>query len=245
MSDKDLSSIRLPLNWKVGSDLMSKLLFNNPMIVNLVSKNIPADSYKVTPNEWADGTRSDVVYSVRDKSTVETPPILIEFQSKVSSNFMGRLIRYSLSCEGRYNVYPIVLIFAINGFSSLEVEKEFVGDNGSPFLKIGSKFWAKECLLISQSSIEACLNQTPLDPIVALGYFLTSGSLSLNTLEHKLDHTVQQLYQTSYKLVMAELKHKNKSVEPLQSLLEQVKRRIETVVDEDNSVMIVVVLTTK
>lgn len=33
---------------------------------------------------------------------------------------------------------------------------------------------------------------------------------------------------------MAELKHENKSVEPLQSLLEQVKRRIETVVDKDN-----------
>lgn len=73
-----------------------------------------------------------------------------------------------------------------------------------------------------------------MDPIVALGYFLTTGSLSLNTLEYKLDHTVQQLYQTSYKLVMAELKHKITLVVPFQSLLEQMKSRIETVVDEDS-----------
>jgi hypothetical protein len=89
-------------------------------------------------------------------------------------------------------------------------------------------------MLISQSSIDAYLSQKPLDPIVALGYFLTTSSLSLNTLEYKLDHTVQQLYQTSYKLVMTEIKHNNGSVEPLQSLLEQSKRRIETVVGEDS-----------
>ncbi|KAI9487181.1 MAG: hypothetical protein EXX96DRAFT_552133 [Benjaminiella poitrasii] len=85
MPDKDLSSIRLPLSWKPNSDLMSKLLFNDPMIVNLVVQSlldIPADSYKIAPNKWADGTRSDVVYSIRDESTVETSPILIEFQSK-------------------------------------------------------------------------------------------------------------------------------------------------------------------
>ncbi|KAG2229335.1 hypothetical protein BDF21DRAFT_492172 [Thamnidium elegans] len=182
----DLNSIRLPLSWKPGSDLMSK--------------DIPADSYKVAPNEWADGTRSDVVYSVRDKSTVETPPILIEFQSEVSSDIMGRLNRYSLSCKGRYNVYPIIVIFAINGFSSVEAEKEFVGVSGSPFLKIDSKFWAKDCLLISQNSIDAYISQTPLDHIVALGYFLTIGSLSLNTLEYKLDHTVQ-LWRNTFDLI--------------------------------------------
>ncbi|KAL7320312.1 hypothetical protein PS15m_000211 [Mucor circinelloides] len=121
----------------------------------------------------------------------------------------------------------VVVIFAINGSSSVEAEKEFVCVSGSPFLKVDSRFWAKDCPLISQSSIDAYLSQTPLDPIVALGYFLTTGSLSLNTLEYKQDHTVQQLYQTSYKLVMAELKHKNESVEPLQSLLEKMKKRIE------------------
>jgi hypothetical protein len=35
-----------------------------------VGKDIPAGSYKAAPNKWADGTRSDVVYSVRDKSTI-------------------------------------------------------------------------------------------------------------------------------------------------------------------------------
>ncbi|KAG1041945.1 hypothetical protein G6F43_011995 [Rhizopus delemar] len=148
---------------------------------------------------------------------------------------MGRLIRYSLSCKSRYDIYPIVVIFAINGFSSVEVEKDFESVDGSPFFTIQSKFWTKSCLLISQSSIKAHVSSTPMLPIVALGYFLTSGSLSLSALKYKEDRTVQQLYEISHKLAMEELKHQNKSVEPLESLLEQVKRKIEDVVDDDSS----------
>ncbi|KAI8070241.1 hypothetical protein BDF21DRAFT_495846 [Thamnidium elegans] len=55
-----------------GSDLMSKVLFNGPTVVNLVVQSllgtdIPANSYAVTSNEWADGTRSDVVYAAEGK----------------------------------------------------------------------------------------------------------------------------------------------------------------------------------
>lgn len=37
---QDLSSFNLPLKWKPGSDLMSKLLFNDPMIVNLIVQSL-------------------------------------------------------------------------------------------------------------------------------------------------------------------------------------------------------------
>ncbi|KAI8083740.1 hypothetical protein BDF21DRAFT_492648 [Thamnidium elegans] len=55
-----------------GSDLMSKMLFNDPTVVNLVVQSllgtgIPANSYAVTSNEWADDTRSDVVYAAESK----------------------------------------------------------------------------------------------------------------------------------------------------------------------------------
>lgn len=107
---------------------------------------------------------------------------------------MGRLIRYSLSCKNWYTVYPIVLIFAINGFSSVDIEKEFHSVSENPFLKIDSKFWAKDCLLISRSSIHTYLSRSPMDPIVALGYFLTEGSLSLDSLEYQLDPTILILH---------------------------------------------------
>ena len=66
-----------------------------------------------------------------NRPTAAKPPILIEFQSTVNHYFMGRVIRYALSCKNRYNVYPIVLILVINGFSSVDVEKEFINDGGS------------------------------------------------------------------------------------------------------------------
>ncbi|KAI8083767.1 hypothetical protein BDF21DRAFT_492670 [Thamnidium elegans] len=55
-----------------GSDLMSKMLFTDPTVVNLVVQSllgtdIPANSYVVTSNEWADDTRSDVVYVAEGK----------------------------------------------------------------------------------------------------------------------------------------------------------------------------------
>ncbi|CEG69477.1 hypothetical protein RMATCC62417_05544 [Rhizopus microsporus] len=72
-----------------------------------------------------------------------------------------------------------------------------------------------------------------MEPIVALGYYLIAGSLSLDSLEYQLDPTVKPLYQISKDLVMKELLPKNKSVESMQLVLEKIKRQLDHVVDED------------
>ncbi|RCH79203.1 hypothetical protein CU097_003080 [Rhizopus azygosporus] len=72
-----------------------------------------------------------------------------------------------------------------------------------------------------------------MEPIVALGYYLIAGSLSLDSLEYQLDPTVKPLYQISKDLVMKELLPKNKSVESIQLVLEKIKRQLDHVVDED------------
>jgi ElaB/YqjD/DUF883 family membrane-anchored ribosome-binding protein len=163
------------------------------------------------------------------------PPILIEFQDKVSCDFMARLIKYSLSAYGRYKIYPIVLIFAIKGFSSAVVEKDFTVASKKFFLKTDSKFWAKECLLLSSKSILGYVGESPMNPIVAMGYFITSGAVSLASLKHQSDPTVRLLYQTSKQLIMNEMDKKNKSVKSIGSVLENIKRQIENIVDEDEN----------
>ncbi|KAI7872372.1 hypothetical protein BDF14DRAFT_491686 [Spinellus fusiger] len=105
---------------------------------------------------------------------------------------MNRVIGYSLSACCRYKAYPIVLIFAIKGFLSVDIEKEFSCDDESPFLKIESKFWAKDFIFISQSSIDKFLSRSPMEPIVALGYYLIVGSFSLGSLEYQLDPTIKK-----------------------------------------------------
>lgn len=170
---------------------------------------------------------------VKDKPTAERPPIIIEFQYKVSRDFMNRVISYSLSAYCRYKAYPVVLIFAIKGFLSVDVEKEFSCGDESPFLKIESRFWAKDCLLISQSSIDKFLSRSPMKPIVDLGYYLIAGSLSLDSLGYQLDPTVKFLYQISKDLVMKELLPKNKSVKYMQLVFEKIKRQLNHVADED------------
>ncbi|KAG1049658.1 hypothetical protein G6F43_008029 [Rhizopus delemar] len=157
--------------------------------------DVTENSYTVASNEWMDGTRPDVVYTVKDKPTAINPHILIEFQDKVSRDFMSRLINYSLFAYHGYKVYPIDLVFVIKGFSSVSVEKEFIVASEKPFLKIESKFWTKECLLLLAKSILGYIGQSPMDPMVAMGYFLTSGAVSLGSLEHQLDPTMKMRLQ--------------------------------------------------
>ncbi|KAI7866169.1 hypothetical protein BDF14DRAFT_1728978, partial [Spinellus fusiger] len=82
--------------------------------------DVPEDIYTVALDEWANGSRFDIVYMAKDKPTAERPPIIIEFQDKVSREFMNRVIGYSLSAYCRYKAYSIVLIFAIKGFLSVD-----------------------------------------------------------------------------------------------------------------------------
>lgn len=50
------------------------------------------------PTEWAGGSKSDTVY-VANVSSTSLPPILIEVQHTITTEFIDRLINYSLSVK--------------------------------------------------------------------------------------------------------------------------------------------------
>lgn len=164
------------------------------------------------------------------------PPILIEFQNQVNHEFTSRVISYSLSAYRRHKIYPIILIFAIKGSSSVEVEEEFIVADEKPFLEIESKFWAKKCLLISSKSILEYISKSPMDPMVAMGYFLTSNAMSLTSLEYQFDPIVRLLFQISKDLAMKESDPKNIFVDSMEPFLENIKRKIEDDVDKDDKI---------
>ncbi|CEG71054.1 hypothetical protein RMATCC62417_06847 [Rhizopus microsporus] len=54
-----LESFKLPLKWKPGAGLMSKMLLSDPEIMRIIIQpfidvDVPPDSYSVAPIEWAD-----------------------------------------------------------------------------------------------------------------------------------------------------------------------------------------------
>ncbi|KAI8050003.1 hypothetical protein BDF21DRAFT_432736 [Thamnidium elegans] len=148
---------------------------------------------------------------------------------------MTSLIRSSTSVYNRYKVLPIVLIFAIKGFSDNTTKEEFTTNKRQYLLKISSKFWAKECSLSSIASINEHIIQSPTDESVVLGYFLISGSLSLMLLEHKSNPTVQLIYNITMQIFLREGNGKASKKIVTDQILEDTKRQLEKILEEDTT----------
>jgi hypothetical protein len=61
-------------------------------------------------------------------------------------------------------------------------------------LEIKCKFWAKSCYFISRNSIKDHIKENPMDPLVALAYYMTSQSERLASLLYNIDPAAQLLY---------------------------------------------------
>lgn len=116
----------------------------------LIGADIPANSYTVGPIEWADGSRSGVVYTSQTKSL---PPILIETQYNIDQTFILRLINYSSNAFYRYKMLPIVLVNATKSISSAAFKTEFTPSECELFLETSCKFWAKRCVVMTQEAV--------------------------------------------------------------------------------------------
>ncbi|KAG2237015.1 hypothetical protein INT48_001782 [Thamnidium elegans] len=57
--EEGLESFKLPLEWKLGTYLMGKMLLRDPEIMrviihSLIDVDTPLDSYSVAPTKWVD-----------------------------------------------------------------------------------------------------------------------------------------------------------------------------------------------
>lgn len=94
---------------------------------------------------------------------------------------------YAPQTYKRYNVSPIILVFAPKSFSSSDFQREFTISGNGPLLEASCKFWANKCVLLTANAVLNHLNQHTLDPMIALGLFLTRHGLCQIPEHHRSD----------------------------------------------------------
>lgn len=115
---------------------------------------------------------------------------------------MSRLIRYCTYVIDRYNALPAVLIIVVKVFSSISFEEQFtVNINHMHLLEMKCQCWTISCNIISAKSMKVHLNKNPMDSLVALAYYMTCQSQSLESLTFNTDPTVKLLYAITNKVV--------------------------------------------
>jgi hypothetical protein len=115
---------------------------------------------------------------------------------------MSRLIRYCTYVFDRYNALPVVLVIVVKGFSSISFGEQFTTNiNHMHLLEMKCQCWARSCNFISAESIKVHLNKNPMDPLVALAYYMTCQSQSLESLTFNTDPTVKLLYTITNKMI--------------------------------------------
>ncbi|KAI9010483.1 hypothetical protein CLU79DRAFT_456795 [Phycomyces nitens] len=126
-----------------------------------------------------------------------TPPVLVEIQQIVDMQFSKRLTRYYLNIHDPTKAEPVVMVFAIQGFSS----KAFIKDNfnqpqNKSYYTSKKYLWAKTCRFYSLDTISAdATSENTMKPVAALTYFLCSQKKSLFGLEKSEDPELRRIYQ--------------------------------------------------
>ncbi|CEI87796.1 hypothetical protein RMCBS344292_02204 [Rhizopus microsporus] len=107
--DPELLLFAMDPKYPPGSDLISKLVLRNSDVVEMITITLigpnAASLYLPRPTEWAGGSKSDTVY-VANVSSTSLPPILIEVQHTITTEFIDRLINYSLSVKKCFKAKP-------------------------------------------------------------------------------------------------------------------------------------------
>lgn len=140
-------------------------------------------------------------------------------------NFYQRLIDYSRSVfrQHKASKLPIVVAIVINSTTRDLLETEIPGSH-IPFAKqLLSIGWASSCLFFSAETIAPYLNETPLNPLLALVHCLIEQETSLVNFTQCNDPTLICLY-TEMKNILGDHIHDNESsIHVLKSVCAQSK----------------------
>ncbi|CAO0792749.1 unnamed protein product [Mucor circinelloides] len=211
----------LPGALRPGKDLMYKAVARNPKVINIITKalNNTENDYLVAENEWATGTRFDLVLASKCASS-SLPPIIVEFQHRVDKKFMKRAITYCIQASDRYGIDPILVVVGINCLS-LDITQLAKQSRVEGCYSFPCDLWASECFILCRSSIDECTLTEPLNPLIAFGLFLTEGAASIIDMPWSGDKTVKLLYSIAvehYEGVIGNTPH---LIDILQRVLEE------------------------
>lgn len=100
-------------------------------------------------------------------------------QNRVGNLFIKRLINYSLQAFERYEVDPTVLVICTNAVSD-RVAGVVETSDVSACDTFPSTGWASRCLIAFRRRVQEHVDNTPLEPFVALCLFLTTQAITIN-----------------------------------------------------------------
>ncbi|KAL1928387.1 hypothetical protein VTP01DRAFT_2743 [Rhizomucor pusillus] len=165
------------------------------IIVIIIKGEESYHSYSVGDSDWANNTKSDVLY-ISDLKSPRLPPILIEIQHTVSMEFMDRAIRYCLSVKQTHKMMPILLLICVHKLSGPKLASKLKPSDEFPYRKeMQCDIWVQKCLLLSSNTIESHVAMTNMHLLIAVGLFLTKQMKLLLGLRQRKDATIQLLYQ--------------------------------------------------
>ncbi|KAG1441315.1 hypothetical protein G6F56_011539 [Rhizopus delemar] len=237
-SSKDTGYTTLPLKWTPVKDLLSKDLLKDPKIMNLIIRsllgsNIPSDAYHVSQTEWSNGTRSDVVYAANHNKNEEFPPVIIEIQYMVNQEFIYRLINYASNAFDRYKVSPVILVIVTNSFCSAEFQNQFtINENNTCLLEASCKLWAKKCVFLTPELVSTHFNDEDLNPMAALGFFVTKHNVNEMPEKNRTDPTYV-LLSSVVNCILLKDGAENIDKSSLSYHLQQIKRNFESILEDD------------
>ncbi|KAI9299605.1 hypothetical protein BJ944DRAFT_245041, partial [Cunninghamella echinulata] len=204
IEEEEIWRLKLPI--RPGSDLSSKMLLREDYIKNIIISRvikevIAGDTYYVGPNEQIDKKMTDVVYLPYNKKSREFPPIIVEIQGKVDHFFMHRIMRYSLNLFEETKVLPIVVVINVNGFSSRNFKNNTFDKNANhPYYTHPCDLWADKIFIYNADSIAQFIENSPLDPMIALVYFITQQERNILALDKFDDQTINKIYNIAYNI---------------------------------------------
>lgn len=186
-----------------------------------------ASLYLPRPTEWAGGSKSDTVYAANVSST-SLPPILIEVQHTITTEFIDRLINYSLSVKKCFKAKPIVIVFGTH-VTRTEISMDFEPTTFEFAKGIPSKYWAEKCYILDKNTIAEATKATPLPAMMALAYFFSSQKLSLLSSEFQDDPIIQKLYSIAKEQTSTRIPAEKSVTEALLEVCDQTNKQFKKI----------------
>ncbi|GAA5800155.1 hypothetical protein HPULCUR_005580 [Helicostylum pulchrum] len=170
MTDKkSLLTSRIPFIEHPGTDKTSKTILKHPFVKKIITVailDVNGDNYRVGDVEWPGGSRSDVLYEPLDRSLKQLP-IIVEVQRTVDVNFMARVVPYCVMAYRRYQVFPVLRVFAPEHVSIPAENMRLPNVNGA--LSLNCEYWARKRYLIRLKNVSTLTGST--DPFAAVSNF--------------------------------------------------------------------------
>ena len=183
-------------------------------IITKAIVDIDGDAYRIGDAEWDDGTRSDVLYEPVNES-LQQPPIIVEVQTTVDTEFMNRAVHYCVMAYRRYKTLPMLLIFATNTTTiptdNMHRSNVFCG------LSLPCEYWAKKCYLInlaSASSVSINIHE----PFQALSMFLLNQQTCLLESNSWKDPTMRRLFQIARDALQQSIERETELLDAITSI---------------------------